>query len=150
MKGVRKRMFENITVAQGWGMLLSAIAVLKVFEWMFDKFITPHFQKKEKDASMEKSIQEIKTKLDKDFEKLGNHEVRIEKLETVAGDSKAEREDMRKALKIIVIGQQAITKSLLDNGNNKGGLQNADKMLDDYLTSKVWVIIWLIFLFTKL
>lgn len=136
MKGVR-RMFENITVAQGWGMLLSAIAVLKVFEWIFDKFITPHFKKKEEEEDIKKTVNEIKQKLDKEFEKIGNHEVRIEKLETNANASEEERKDTRNALKIIIVGQQAITKSLLEDGNNKDGLKKAEEMLDDYLTSKV-------------
>lgn len=130
-------MFENITVAQGWGMLLSAIAVLKVFEWIFDKFITPHFKKKEEEEDIKKTVNEIKQKLDKDFEKIGNHEVRIGKLESSAELSEEERKDTRNALKIIIVGQQAITKSLLEDGNNKDGLKKAEEMLDDYLTSKV-------------
>lgn len=130
-------MFENITVAQGWGMLLSAIAVLKVFEWIFDKFITPHFKKKEEEEDIKKTVNEIKQKLDKDFEKIGNHEVRIGKLEISANASEEERKDTRNALKIIIVGQQAITKSLLEDGNNKDGLKKAEEMLDDYLTSKV-------------
>ena len=130
-------MFENITIAQGWGMLLSAIAVLKVLEWIFDKIITPHFKKKEEEEDIKKTVNEIKQKLDKEFEKIGNHEVRIEKLETNANASEEERKDTRNALKIIIVGQQAITKSLLEDGNNKDGLKKAEEMLDDYLTSKV-------------
>lgn len=130
-------MFENITIAQGWGMLLSAIAVLKVFEWIFDKFITPHFKKKEEEEDIKKTVNEIKQKLDKDFEKIGNHEVRIGKLEISANASEEEQKDTRNALKIIIVGQQAITKSLLEDGNNKDGLKKAEEMLDDYLTSKV-------------
>ena len=130
-------MFENITIAQGWGMLLSSIAVIKVLEWIFDKFITPHFKKKEEEEDIKKTVNEIKQKLDKDFEKIGNHEVRIVKLESSAELSEEERKDTRNALKIIIVGQQAITKSLLEDGNNKDGLKKAEEMLDDYLTSKV-------------
>lgn len=128
---------ENITLIQAWGIVLSIVAIIKVLDWIADRFIKPHLVKKERDNNMEKSLQEIKDKLNKDFEKLGDHEVRIGKLENVANDSKVEREDMRNALKIIVIGQQAITKSLLEDGNNKDGLKKAEEMLDDYLTSKV-------------
>ena len=128
---------DKITVIEAWGIILSVVAVVKVIDWLWERFITPHLKKKEKDASMEKSLNEIKEKLNKDFEKLGDHEVRIGKLEGVANDSKTEREEMHQALKIIVIGQQAITKSLLEDGNNKEGLQKAEEMLDDYLTSKV-------------
>ena len=128
---------ENITVIQAWAMFISAIAVFKVFEWIFQRFITPHFVKKQKEESIDKTLTEIKDKLDKDFNKLENHEDRIGKLEKIANEALQEHDDLRETLKVIVVGQQAITKSILYEGNNKEGLLKAEKMLDEYLHSRV-------------
>lgn len=128
---------ENITVVQAWAMFLSAIAVFKAFEWIFQRFITPHFIKKQKEESIDNTLNEIKEKLDKDFAKLENHEVRIGKLESIANNALEEHNDLRETLKVIVIGQQAITKSILYEGDNREGLLKAEKMLDEYLHSRV-------------
>ena len=127
----------NISITEFWAYIIGAVAVVKTIDWIWGRFVTPKLEKDEKFEKMEKALTEIKEKLDKDYQKLDGHEERIAKLEAKAKDSAAEREDMHNALKVIIVGQQAITKSLLEDGNNKSGLKQAEKLLEEYLTSKV-------------
>ena len=68
---------------------------------------------------------------------LDNHEKRIETMEEKMKEDEVDREDIHKALHVMVVGLQAINKSILNDGNNKVGLQNAEKQLEDYLHSKI-------------
>lgn len=127
----------NITITEFWAYIIGAVAVVKTIDWIWGRFITPKLEKDEKFEKMEKDLQEINSKLDRDYQKLDGHEERIAKLEARAEDNESEREDMHNALKVIIVGQQAITKSLLEEGNNKSGLKEAERLLEEYLTSKV-------------
>ena len=128
---------DNMTVTQLWAYLLGAIAIYKTIEYLWDKFINPKLKKDARFESMEKSLVEIKDKLDRDFQMLDNHEKRIETMEEKMKEDEVDREDIHKALHVMVVGLQAINKSLLNDGNNKVGLQNAEKQLEDYLHSKI-------------
>lgn len=128
---------KPLSVVEVWGLILSAITVFKTFEYLINRFIFPKFQKDVEDKQMKETIQEIKSKLDKDFEVLNRHEERLDALENKINESDHERSNMREALRIIVYGQQQITKSLLEDGNNKKGLQEAESKLDEYLRLKM-------------
>lgn len=128
---------ENMTVTQLWAYLLGAIAIYKTVEYLWDKFINPKLKKDAKFESMEKALVEIKEKLDKDFKMLDNHEKRLEHVEEKIKEDESDREDIHNALHVIVVGQQAITKSLLEGGNNRDGLQKAEEQLEEYLRSKI-------------
>lgn len=128
---------KPLSVVEVWGLILSAITVFKTFEYLINRFIFPKFQKDVEDKQMKETIQEIKSKLDKDFEVLNKHEERLDALENKINESEHDRSNMREALRIIVYGQQQITKSLLEDGNNKKGLQEAESKLDEYLRLKM-------------
>lgn len=128
---------KPLSVVEVWGLILSAITVFKTFEYLINRFIFPKFQKDVEDKQMKETIQEIKSKLDKDFEVLNKHEERLDALENKINESDHDRSNMREALRIIVYGQQQITKSLLEDGNNKKGLQEAESKLDEYLRLKM-------------
>lgn len=128
---------KPLSVVEVWGLILSAITVFKTFEYLINRFIFPKFQKDVEDKQMKETIQEIKSKLDKDFEVLNKHEERLDALENKINESDHDRSNMREALRIIVYGQQQITKSLLEDGNNKKGLQEAESKLDEYLRLKI-------------
>lgn len=130
-------MFDNVTVGQLAILFGTFTAIVKGFDWIMERFIKPKFQKETAMTDIEKEIKEIAGKLDKDYSTLKDHDKRIMSLESRIGDIEEDRIDVHEALHVLVVGQQAVTKSLLEDGNNKVGLRNAELELEKYLTSKV-------------
>ena len=122
---------EGLTI----GDIIAAGAVLmalwKFITWAFDIFVKPKEKVNKDIADIKRDITEIKEKLNADYKQLSEHEQALQEL------SRRDSKDIHNALRVILIAEQAVTKSLLENGNNKEGLRQAQKELNNYLQSKI-------------
>lgn len=128
---------EGLTI----GDIIAAGAVLmalwKFITWAFDIFIKPKEKVNKDIADIKRDITEIKEKLNADYKQLSEHEAALQELSRRVINQEDDSKDIHNALRVILIAEQAVTKSLLENGNNKEGLRQAQKELNNYLQSKI-------------
>lgn len=127
---------NQINVAQLVTLYVCFASSVKAIDWLWARFIKPKLEKEKKSFDIEVEISAIKNKLDKDYSLLSDHEKRISSVEEKVRFSEEDRKDLHNAIRVMIVGQQAITKSLLEDGNNKDGLQRAEEQLEDYLRLK--------------
>lgn len=128
---------EGITL----GEIIAAGAVLmalwKLLTWVVDTFVKPKEAVNKDIADIKKELTEIKQKLTEDYRKLNDHEQALSDLARRVIQQEDDSADIHNALRVILIAEQAVTKSLLENGNNKEGLRQAQTELNRYLQSKI-------------
>ena len=130
-------MFDNVTLGELAVLFVAFQALVKGIDWSWDRFVRPKIQRDNDFTNIEKELKDISVKLDNDNNLLKDHSHRLTNLETKMIDIEEDRIDIHNALRVIVLGQQAVTKSLLEDGNNKEGLNDAEKALAEYLAGKL-------------
>lgn len=128
---------EGITIGDLLIAGASLMALYKLLQWLFVTFIKPDKDRDDDIAGIKKDIAEIKQKLDRDYSMLADHDKSINDLARRVVRQETDSVELHKVLRIIVVAEQAVTKSLLEDGNNKDGLRNAQSELNEYLQSKI-------------
>lgn len=128
---------EGITIGDLLIAGASLMALYKLLQWLFVTFIKPDKDRDDDIAGIKKDIAEIKQKLDRDYSMLADHDKSINDLARRVVQQETDSVELHKVLRIIVVAEQAVTKSLLEDGNNKEGLRNAQNELNEYLQSKI-------------
>lgn len=128
---------EGITIGDLLIAGASLMALYKLLQWLFVTFIKPDKDRDDDIAGIKKDIAEIKQKLDRDYTMLADHDKSINDLARRVVRQETDSVELHKVLRIIVVAEQAVTKSLLEDGNNKEGLRNAQSELNEYLQSKI-------------
>lgn len=128
---------EGITIGDLLIAGASLMALYKLLQWLFVTFIKPDKDRDDDIAGIKKDIAEIKQKLDRDYTMLADHDKSINDLARRVVQQETDSVELHKVLRIIVVAEQAVTKSLLEDGNNKEGLRNAQNELNEYLQSKI-------------
>lgn len=128
---------EGITIGDLLIAGASLMALYKLLQWLFVTFIKPDKDRDDDISGIKKDIAEIKQKLDRDYSMLADHDKSINDLARRVVQQETDSVELHKVLRIIVVAEQAVTKSLLEDGNNKEGLRNAQNELNEYLQSKI-------------
>lgn len=128
---------EGITIGDLLIAGASLMALYKLLQWLFVTFIKPDKDRDDDIAGIKKDIAEIKQKLDRDYTMLADHDKSINDLACRVVQQETDSVELHKVLRIIVVAEQAVTKSLLEDGNNKEGLRHAQNELNEYLQSKI-------------
>lgn len=127
---------EGITIGELLIAGASLMAIWKFIQWIWTTFVKPREDTESDIASIKKDLTEIKAKLQKDFDTLNEHDRSINELARKMVQIETDSQDIHRVLRVIVVAEQAVTKSLLE-GDNEEGLRHAQKELNDYLSSKV-------------
>lgn len=128
---------EGITIGDLLIAGASLMALYKLLQWLFVTFIKPDKDRDDDIAGIKKDIAEIKQKLDRDYTMLADHDKSINDLARRVVQQETDSVELHEVLRIIVVAEQAVTKSLLEDGNNKEGLRHAQNELNEYLQSKI-------------
>ena len=128
---------EGITIGQ----IIAAGAVLmalwNIIKWVYNYFVKPGEDVTKDILSIKKDISDIKGKLEQDYKVLNDHEKALNDLARRVIQQEDDSNDIHNALRVILVAEQAVTKSLLEDGNNKEGLRKAQEELNHYLRSKI-------------
>ena len=128
---------EGITIGQ----IIAAGAVLmalwNIIKWVYNYFVKPGEDVTKDILSIKKDISDIKGKLEQDYKVLNDHEKALNDLARRVIQQEDDSNDIHNALRVILVAEQAVTKSLLEDGNNKEGLRKAQEELNNYLRSKI-------------
>ena len=128
---------EGITLGQ----IIAAGAVLmalwNIIKWVYNYFVKPGEDVTKDILSIKKDISDIKGKLEQDYKVLNDHEKALNDLARRVIQQEDDSNDIHNALRVILVAEQAVTKSLLEDGNNKEGLRKAQDELNHYLRSKI-------------
>ena len=128
---------EGITLGQ----IIAAGAVLmalwNIIKWVYNYFVKPGEDVTKDILSIKKDISDIKGKLEQDYKVLNDHEKALNDLARRVIQQEDDSNDIHNALRVILVAEQAVTKSLLEDGNNKEGLRKAQEELNHYLRSKI-------------
>lgn len=128
---------EGITLGQ----IIAAGAVLmalwNIIKWVYNYFVKPGEDVTKDILSIKKDISDIKGKLEQDYKVLNDHEKALNDLARRVIQQEDDSNDIHNALRVILVAEQAVTKSLLEDGNNKEGLRKAQEELNNYLRSKI-------------
>ena len=128
---------EGITIGQIILAGGSLMALYKIIQWLWQTFVKPKEDIAKDINDIKNEIKQINEKLNNDYATLQRHENLLSDHSTTIRDHSSAYEDMHEGLKVMLISQQAVMKSLLENGNNKGGLRSAQAELSKYLQSKI-------------
>lgn len=127
---------EGVTIGDILVAGASLMAIWKLIQWVWSTFVKPKEDRDNDIKEIKEDIAEIKTKLQSDYQMLSNHDRSIDELARKVVQIETDSNDLHQVLRIIVVAEQAVTKSLLE-GNNEEGLRKAQKELNDYLNSKI-------------
>ena len=123
------------------GQIIAAGAVLmalwNIIKWVYNYFVKPGEDVTKDILSIKKDISDIKGKLEQDYKVLNDHEKALNDLARRVIQQEDDSNDIHNALRVILVAEQAVTKSLLEDGNNKEGLRKAQEELNHYLRSKI-------------
>lgn len=128
---------DNITIGQIVAAGAVLMALWNILKWIYSTFVKPADDVTKDINDIKKDIAEIKTKLQADYSTLNEHEKALDDLARRLIQQEDDSDDIHNALRVILVAEQAVTTSLLENGNNKEGLRNAQKELNNYLRSKI-------------
>lgn len=128
---------EGITIGQIVAAGAVLMALWNVLKWAYNSFIKPGEDVTKDITKIKNDISEIKGKLEQDYKVLNDHEKALNDLARRVIQQEDDSNDIHNALRVILVAEQAVTKSLLENGNNKEGLRKAQDELNNYLRSKI-------------
>ena len=113
------------------------MALWNIIKWVYNYFVKPGEDVTKDILSIKKDISDIKGKLEQDYKVLNDHEKALNDLARRVIQQEDDSNDIHNALRVILVAEQAVTKSLLEDGNNKEGLRKAQEELNNYLRSKI-------------
>lgn len=128
---------EGITIGQIILAGGSLMALYKIIQWAWMTFVKPKEDITKDISDIKAEIKQINEKLDNDYVTIGKHEQSLNQITAKLGNHLEEYEDVHEGLKVMLISQNQVLKSLLENGNNKEGLRSAHDQLTKYLQSKL-------------
>lgn len=128
---------EGITVGQIVAAGAVLMALWNIIKWVYNYFVKPGEDVTNDITTIKKDISDIKGKLEQDYKVLNDHEKALNDLARRVIQQEDDSNDIHNALRVILVAEQAVTKSLLENGNNKEGLRKAQEELNNYLRSKI-------------
>ena len=128
---------EGITVGQIVAAGAVLMALWNIIKWVYNYFVKPGEDVTKDILSIKKDISDIKGKLEQDYKVLNDHEKALNDLARRVIQQEDDSNDIHNALRVILVAEQAVTKSLLEDGNNKEGLRKAQDELNHYLRSKI-------------
>ena len=128
---------EGITVGQIVAAGAVLMALWNIIKWVYNYFVKPGEDVTKDILSIKKDISDIKGKLEQDYKVLNDHEKALNDLARRVIQQEDDSNDIHNALRVILVAEQAVTKSLLEDGNNKEGLRKAQEELNNYLRSKI-------------
>lgn len=128
---------EGITIGQIVAAGAVLMALWNIIKWVYNYFVKPGEDVTKDITTIKKDISDIKGKLEQDYKVLNDHEKALNDLARRVIQQEDDSNDIHNALRVILVAEQAVTKSLLENGNNKEGLRKAQEELNNYLRSKI-------------
>ena len=128
---------EGITIGEIIVAGGSLMALYKLIQWLWLTFVKPKEDITKDISDIKAEIKQINQKLENDFVAIGKHESTLSQMGVKLGAHLEEYEDVHEGLKVMLISQNQVLKSLLENGNNKDGLKKAHAQLTKYLQSKL-------------
>lgn len=129
--------YKEITIGQLMIIVGAIVAFIKFIDWLWAKFVEPHLKNQQVLTQTEQDIKEIKEMLKNDYQKLQDHENRIESLENVQKISERDRKDLHESVRVTMVALQALLKSRLESDNNISGIQKAESEIEKYMQSKL-------------
>lgn len=128
---------EGITIGQIVAAGAVLMALWNILKWVYNSFVKPGEDVTKDITTIKKDISDIKGKLEQDYKVLNDHEKALNDLARRVIQQEDDSNDIHNALRVILVAEQAVTKSLLEDGNNKEGLRKAQEELNHYLRSKI-------------